>query len=107
MEKKIISIGAKELSEYEIKELDDVEFDLAVYSYESGSYDGSGFAVFKKGDMWFYHEMGHCSCYGPLSEVYSSKNMLVSFEDMEKIAEKGYNDHAKNVIKYIKENNLV
>lgn len=46
-----------------------VEFDFLAYWYESGCYDGDGFAVFRKktnaGFRWFGKDLSHCSCYGP------------------------------------------
>lgn len=99
---KIISVGRDELSEYDFERLEKLGFDLMVYGYEDGGYDGSGFAAFKKGDQWFYQELGHCSCYGPLENVETSANMLVSLDQVIALAENSYSDVSKEVARYIK-----
>lgn len=44
----------------------DVEVEELWTAYESGNYDGIGFAVYRdsNGD-WHHDDLGHCSCYGP------------------------------------------
>ena len=101
---KIISVGRDELSEWDFERLEKLEFDLMVYGYENGGYDGSGFAAFKKGEQWFYQELGHCSCNGPLENVETSANMLVSLEQVIALAEDGYSDSSKKVTQYLKKN---
>ncbi len=101
---KIISVGRDELSEWDLKEVEKLEFDLMVYGYENGGYDGSGFAAFKKGDKWFYQELGHCSCNGPLENVSMSANMVVSLDQVISLAEGNYSDVSKEVATYLKRN---
>ena len=50
-----------------------------VYYYESGSYEGSGFAVWKIKDKFFYDDLGHCSCYGPTDRL---KSFAFSFDEV-------------------------
>lgn len=102
--KKIISVGKTAMDEYDLKHVTEVPFDLLVYSYETGSYDGSGIAVGKMGDKYFYHEMGHCSCNGPMEGFTTSANALHTLEEVEELVKKNYNygDHAEKVIAEVK-----
>lgn len=99
---KVTSIWEDELGEWELNKLKAFEFDLGVYAYKNYGYEGSGFAVFKKGEQWFYQELGHCSCNGPLDNVDTSANMLVSLEQVIQLAEGGYSDGGKLVAEYLK-----
>jgi len=83
------------------------DFDFLVYAYESGSYDGSGFAVWKRDKDFFYHEMGHCSCYGPWDQVEKSNGVVCTFDQIKSlIKDNYYNDHAKTVIDFIEKKKL-
>lgn len=99
---KYIALKEK-LDGYDDEYLKKIDLIFFVYSYETAPYEGSGFGVGKIGDKYFYHEMGHCSCYGPLDRIEDSSKMLLSFEDIKKISEKSYGDYAKDVIQYITE----
>jgi hypothetical protein len=66
------SYGAPEaLGEYDVKRLEEEGVELAAYYYASGSYEGSGSIIFRTKDGWRYHNMGHCSCYGPLDNGWA------------------------------------
>jgi len=39
------------------------------YWYQTGSYDGQGGMVLRKDGKWYFHDLGHCSCYGPMEEL--------------------------------------
>lgn len=58
-----------ELDEYDRDRLKKDKVDIFVYWYASGSYEGSGKAIFCVGNKWFYHDLGHCSCYGPIENI--------------------------------------
>lgn len=48
-------------------------FKWAVYEYEHKSYGGHGYLVALRDDgMLVCHNMGHCSYYGPLEEMYKA-----------------------------------
>ena len=49
----------------DIEALQKLDVDEAWYWYASGSYEGSGQILMRKGDKYDIHDMGHCSCYGP------------------------------------------
>lgn len=76
---------------------DGIDFDLMVYNYHTESYEGSGFAAWKKGDEYFYHEMGHCSCNGPWDRFESSAKVAVTLDQL-KLLIKNYDTYAKDVI---------
>lgn len=57
------------------------EYEWFVYSYESGSYDGSGMGVGLRNDVLHVYNLGHCSCYGPCEaspEVYTVQEFFES-----------------------------
>lgn len=74
--------GCDALSDYDFNGLKKIDPDLFVYSYEYGSYEGSGFAVWRKDGKYGYAYLGHCSCNGPLEDVNS---IYYSLKDMKKI----------------------
>lgn len=94
---------SEELSEYELKDVSALQADWFVYYYEHGSYEGTGFAVWKKDNKYYYDDLGHCSCYGPTDGLKNTGG-YDSLEDIDKI-DKNYNE-GENVMKFIKENNL-
>lgn len=99
--KRIVCLG-EEFPEYDVKDIMLLDFDLFVYKYEEASYEGNGFAAWRKNDKYYYHELGHCSCNGPTDNIQSSKNAPLTLEELEKIAEKNYGDYAKEVYEYMK-----
>ena len=97
--RKIISIGQLEFSEDEIEKVSKLDFSIFIYSYQYESYSGSGFAAWKKGAKYFYHELGHCSCNGPLDHMGESSKVAITFRQLKKIVVKSYTEgHAKEVI---------
>jgi len=60
---------ATELADYELEYLEKLDIDEIWYWYGTGSYEGSGQILMRKGDMYDLHDMGHCSCYGPTDNV--------------------------------------
>jgi hypothetical protein len=72
-----------------------------VYYYQSGDYEGSGFAVWKKGRKFFYSDLGHCSCYGPTEKLES---IDYTFKEITKIASNYESYGSKSVIQHIVEN---
>lgn len=61
------------LDEYDKRDLEGKNITCVVYWYGQGCYEGSGEMLFKVGDLWGYHNMGHCSCYGPVEQLEISK----------------------------------
>lgn len=39
-----------------------------IYKYTQDDYEGYGHALILINGQWYLHDMGHCSCYGPLCE---------------------------------------
>ncbi len=108
---KIIQLGKDSIGAYDLtgkfKDKDakaKVEADVFIYWYEIGSYEGSGFAVWrnKKGE-WSYGQLGHCSCYGPGEHLADNDNAKFTIEGIVTIAEKNadYNG-GKVVADYLK-----
>ena len=56
-------------TEYDIKAINDLGVDEVWYWYASGSYEGQGQILMRKDDKYDIHDMGHCSCYGPLEHA--------------------------------------
>ncbi len=96
----------KEKDSYIENDFKKIEPDLVVYSYETGSYEGSGFAIWKKGENWFYDDLGHCSCYGPTENIDKANGMPFKFEQVKEVVEKSYSSYGKDIIKYIEDNKL-
>ncbi len=73
-------VGPDSLDEWDFNKLnDDVKW--LVYYYTSGSYDGSGYAVWQNENGTFGStSLGHCSCYGPLEDANQAIQM--SYNDM-------------------------
>jgi hypothetical protein len=94
---------SEELEDYEIKDIEKLGADWCVYYYKSGDYEGSGFAVWRKDGKFYYHDMGHCSCYGPTEEM-DNVGGFEKLEDIKKFAN-NYN-FGKEVIEEIKERKL-
>lgn len=66
-----------------------------VYSYESGSYEGTGFAVWDMEDgKYGYTYLGHCSCNGPVEDLNS---IPYNWNELQQIAAR-YGDHAEKVM---------
>ena len=66
------------LDEWDLKQVSDA--DEIWYWYTTGDYEGSGYAIIRKGDLYAYSDMGHCSCYGPLETVseYMTREALLA-----------------------------
>lgn len=107
MTTKIKALSEKLDSEYELEDINKLKADLFVYSYAYGSYDGSGFAVWKRGAKWFYSSLGHCSCDGPTSFLKDADNAGFTWKQVEEIGTKeNYDNHAVKVIDYIRRRKL-
>jgi hypothetical protein len=57
------------LSDYELKYIESLGIDEVWYWYASGSYEGCGQILMRKGDLYDTHDAGHCSCYGPTDRI--------------------------------------
>ena len=104
METKIYRIEeSDELGDYELEDIEKLNARWLVYYYEEGDYEGSGFAVWESDGKLYYHDMGHCSCYGPTEEM---KNVMPieNISEIEKFAD-NYNSGDK-VVEFIKDNKL-
>ena len=79
-----------ELEEYELEDLSKLGVEKAWYWYSHCCYEGSGHIImwlysFAEGrEMWGLHDMGHCSCYGPIDGVLVSADWYKSLDEMER-----------------------
>ena len=61
-----------------------------IYSYVNEGYEGYGYAFMKSKKNWFFHDMGHCSCYEPFEEFdgrykFETLKELKEFMDKERV----------------------
>lgn len=97
----IINVGSEELNEWDLKPVEKLNSSFFVYSYEYGSYDGSGFAAWDLPEgKYGYAYLGHCSCNGPTEDLNSIPYTL---EELEQIGTKYSDEYAPAVIAKIKE----
>jgi hypothetical protein len=61
--------------------------DIAIYSYFEGSYEGSGTLICQKDNKWYYHSMSHCSCNGPVDDLYLTDGKDTLVELLENFSE--------------------
>jgi len=96
--------NCEELDKYDIKDVEKLGAEWFVYFYLSGFYDGNGFVIWKEEDRYGYHDLSHCSCYGPTQGIGREAVYYPCLSDIEKFAN-NYNG-GKKVIEFIKRNNL-
>lgn len=70
----------EDLHEYDLEHINQYDLDEIWYYYAAGSYEGNGMILMKKGELYDVHNMGHCSCYGPLDNVNFSGKSLESLK---------------------------
>lgn len=58
-----------ELDKYDTEKIESHGFDLVLYWYAYGSYEGSGEMLARRDGRWAYANLGHCSCYGPVDNL--------------------------------------
>jgi hypothetical protein len=57
------------LTTFDIERLESLGVEKAWYWYSQGSYEGSGQLLMLKDGLYYTHDMGHCSCYGPTDNL--------------------------------------
>ena len=64
---------------YDEDDLQKFGIQFAMYYYEqSSSYEGLGICLAFKDNLWYTHDLGHCSCYGP----FDGFNLKEPFEKL-------------------------
>jgi len=58
-----------ELSEYELEDLYQKGIEEVWYWYAQAPYEGIGHLLLRVGDLYDFHDAGHCSCYGPTEGI--------------------------------------
>lgn len=105
METKIIALK-ETFGEYGDKDVMALGADWFVHYYYYESWEGSGFAVWRKGEDFFYTSLGHCSCYGPTENLNTANGMSCTWEQIKQVSENYPWEKGSEVVKYIEENNL-
>jgi hypothetical protein len=91
VQNKVISLGTEEFDQWDLANIKSLpDFNWLVYAYEYSAYEGSGLAVWKRGEDYFYHELGHCSCNGPLDMISRSDKMNMTLDMVLRILESNY-----------------
>ncbi len=79
------SSDLSEFEEYDLKNVYSENIDEIWYWYTTGSYEGSGQILMRKGDLYDTHDCGHCSCYGPCDRIKfkgkTKEQLLSSFSE--------------------------
>lgn len=78
-----------------IDQLDTIEklgVDEIWYWYGTGSYEGAGQLLMRKGNEYSLHSMGHCSCYGPIES-----DLEFSGETLEEIVKSCSGEYLKEI----------
>jgi hypothetical protein len=65
---KLKSIGKEVFTETDLACVHDFQLDEMVYMYECEGWEGSGYALVRKGNLYDLLNLNHCSCYGPLEQ---------------------------------------
>ncbi len=94
-----LDTSADTLSEYDLKDVEKLDADYFIYTYESSDYEGCGLAVWRKDDLYYYASLGHCSCYGP---VESLKSIPYSLEELTKILGLSFKEYSTEFLEKIK-----
>jgi hypothetical protein len=55
-----------EFTEFDLDNLIGKGIDEIWYWYGCGGYEGIGWVLLRQGDTYDLHDLGHCSCFGPL-----------------------------------------
>lgn len=88
-----------ELSKSELSGVEELGAEYFVYNYQTGDYEGHGWAVWKLPDGKFgYTDLGHCSCYGPVEDL---KSIPYTLDEIKLFAEKNYGEYASPVIEIV------
>lgn len=89
------------LDDHNSKGIEKLQADWFVYSYKNDGYEGSGFAIWKKDDKYYYDDLGHCSCYGPTEKIEYGIPYN-SIDDIRVISRNyAYSDYSKKVLDFI------
>ena len=82
-----------ELDEYDLELLDRHYLDEVWYWYACGRYEGMGDMLIRRGDKYYLHDMGHCSCYGPTEHIKFND----PYSSLDEIKERCSAEEYKNV----------
>lgn len=81
------------------------EFEWLIYSYGTAPYCGSGDMIWKKKDLYYHHDMGHCSCYGWENNMNQEEGFS-SLEELLKNSSEEINENMNPLIEKMREAGL-
>lgn len=95
--------NSDELDEWDLKEVK--HFEWIVYEYKSESYEGGGHAILYDEEKYYHHDMGHCSCYGPM-EHFEPNAPYGSLKKLRESFSKGLLEEVQPLFDFIKQKRL-
>lgn len=81
------------------------KFDWLVYYYGEAPYEGEGYAICKKDELYYYQDLGHCSCYEPTDHLEWDEGKE-SLEELVKVFSEDLLEHLQPLLDVIKEKKL-
>lgn len=88
-----------EFGEEELGELKKKGVEVVFYWYSTGNDEGAGQVLFLRRGKWYLHDAGHCSCYGPLDQLYDCGEGYSSLGEIESVLSQEYLGEVKHLIK--------
>lgn len=97
---RIHNIGSDTLSDSDYNEVKSSGLVEVWYRYEDGGYEGSGNLLGRNAEgKWYLHNLGHCSCNGPMEDFGRSMNdPFDSLEAIEARCSQGYCSEVKDLL---------
>lgn len=92
----------EEFNNCELEQLNELNIQKAWYWYGEGDYEGTGYILMLKDNKYYVHDMGHCSCYGPLEDINFSRG-YDSFDEIEANCSKEEYEQIKPLVEMARE----
>lgn len=93
----------EQLDSDDIKKLEELGFDLVAYWYSRGAYEGQGQILGRKEGHFYHHDMGHCSCYGPVERFDGFEPSFASLDLLLERSSSEQGDNIRPLVNAIKE----
>lgn len=89
-----------ELEEYDLTNIESLVPYDAVYWYSTGGYEGNGQIILKVKGRYILHDMGHCSCYGPLDHINTKAKGYGSLTELLACLSDEYSTDVKDLVEF-------
>lgn len=76
--------------------------DVAIYWYAYGGCAGVGQILFRVNGIWYMHDCGHCSCYGPTDRIGNLGEGYKTLDDVLKNCSDDLKIEVEPLIKFAK-----